>query len=614
MFFDFQIFQAEHSTYHTMLFVTYFVFSYGERPDLSLHNRLLYSFSVPSPFLQKNNLEILITTLDYASANHELTGEQAAKAMLTPMLLAPSSATERQTAITFPVHTALVVGEGLESCINFGRLSAGQAQHSPLMRQIKFIMLGNNNAVAKTIDAASRSATKTIRAGSSTQQKISTEASKDSEFAQIDAERANEALSLFRQSAANSVAYEQGWHQAHMPQLMDWVRSQCADDANVSRESLKPAVRTLVSSVLADAHVSIGRAQARLQEADDAMLIPSATKNSLSTALDAWTNAAYKELRNKLDVAFATHAWRILSWYGIIWRADDVGVVAANILAREWLVDAEQEIIRLCGRMEEAGYYFQESVEGSAQAPKNFRNNVRGHGSGYAGTSRQAHQAPESARGSRIGSLPPSQTMSDVVRMRKDTARAQADADDSARSRAAGPLGSSLSGAWTPPPARMPDGPWPSPIPESRLLLFYETVPPLHRRAQVLIWKFAMSSGAAMMLGGLLTGVQSIGFYEAGAVALFGLAFSLRRLQTQWGVTKTTWEESVREMGRGAVRDTQALVKEILEGQKTKKTAKTGKKVVGGAGEDDGRSEEARLLAGVAGPSERALKALEQLR
>ena len=593
------------------------LYSYGERADLSLHNRLLYSFTVPSPFLQKNNVEILITTIDYASSNHELTGEEAAKAMLNPMLLAPSSATERQTAITFPVHTALVVGEGLESCITFGRLSAGQAQRSPLVRRIKFIMLGTNNAVAETVSAASRSSTVTDNIASPIRQEVDVEKSMDSEFTQIDAERANEALSLFRKSAVNAAAYEQGWHQAHMPQLLDWICSQSADNIDASKESLKPAVRTLVSSVLADTHVSIGKAQARLRESEDAMLISSATKNSLSVALDTWSKAAYKELRNKLDVAFAKHAWRSLSWYKLFWRADDVGPVAVDILTRDWLVDAEHEIVYLCGRMEEAGYYFPEPDENSEEGVSS--SDGRNLGAGvrrqreYSSIPRPHYQAPGSGYGdSKVGSLPPSQTMSDVVRMRKDTVRARADTADAQLSDAVGPMSSSLSGGR--PPAPLGEGPWPAPIPEARLTLYYKTVPPLHRRAQTLLVSFICTSSASFMLGGLLSGASSVGMYEAGAVALVGIAWAFWRFQMKWDAERLGWEGKVRELGRGAVRDTEAMVREILGEQKMKRIGG-----IEGKGEGNGgmyneyHRGEAKLLTEAAGPAERALKALEKM-
>ena len=559
--------------------------------------------------MQKNNIEIVINTLDYASANHQVTGETAAKSILNPMLLAPSSAAERQTAITFPVHTTLIVGKGLESCITFGRLSAGQRQTSSLAKRIKFVMLGSSNVVADALSAASQSAT-LAASGSPSHQEVDKEMNAEADYAQVDIERATEALSLFRKSAANSSIYEQGWHQAHMPQLSDWIRSQCADSTETSpgKESLKPAVRTLVSSVLVDAHMSMSKAQARLQETEDARLIPHATKESLNKALDAWTESAYKELRDKLNKAFASHAWQDLSWWKLVWKAEDVGRVALDIITHELLVNAEQEIIYLCGRMEEAGYHFQESEEDGHKGGNSHGNgaNINDHGGQY-NTPPRNDQVPVYQR----PSLPPSQSTSDSAQMHNDPARVQADARDARFSDAMEQKSSLTSGALPPPP--LLDGPWPSPIPEARLNLMYGTVNSLHRQAQMLFLKYVVSIAGSLMLGGLLSGLSSVGLYEAGSVALVGAVYGVRRFQKTWEAERTKWEENVREVGRGAVRETEAMTREIL-GEQKKKSTKGLEQVEGDGTNINNRNFEAKLFAEAADPAEKALKALEKIR
>lgn len=578
---------------------SYLISSYGERSNISLDNRLLYTFNIPSLFLQKNNLEILINTIDYGSTNHQATGEMAAKAVLNPMLLAPSSAAERQTAITFPVHTTLIVGEGLESCIQFGRLSAGQRQTSPLVKRIKFVMLGTNNAVADAISVAAQPAS-SAASRSSSHQVTDNELNVESEYAQVDLERATEALSLFRKSAANSSVYEQGWHRAHMPQLTDWIRSQCAGrtESSPEKQSLKPAIRTLVSSVLTDAHVSIGRAQGRLQKSEAEMLISSETKQSLNKLLDEWAEFAYKELRDKLNKAFASHAWQDLSWWKLIWKADDVGRVAMDILTHEWLVNAEQEIIYLCGRMEEAGYHFQESEEDGQED-----DNVH---SGHANNNVQerhiaVYQRPSSTR---------SQRTSHSAQENSHLNHLQPDIMDARYSEAMRQRSSLTSGARSPPP--LEDGPWPSPIPIARFNMASKMIYPLHRRAHMLFVNYMVTFSGSVALGGLLSGVSSVGLYEAGSVALVSAVFGIRHFQKRWTAERLNWEERVREEGRRAVRETETMVREILGEQK--------KKWISELERDEGdrsniihKNFEAKLFAEAAGPAEKALKALENI-
>ena len=578
--------------------------SYGDRPNLTLHNRLLYNFNIPSLFLQKNNLEILINTLDSTSANHQTTGETATKNILNPMLLAPSSAIDRQTAITFPVHTTLIVGQGLESCITFGRLSAGHRQTSPFVERIKFVMLGTSNPISDTLGGASQSAT-FATSDDPSHQKVDKDKTTEAEYAQVDVGQATEALSLFRKSAANSSIYEQGWHQAHMPQLMDWIRSQCAGstDTSLGKESLKPAVRALVTSIVADAHVSIGKAQARLQESKDALLIPSATRQSLNKALDAWADLANKEVRDKLDKAFASKAWQDLSWWKIVWKAEDVGRVALDILTHEWLVTAEQEIIYLCGRMEEAGYHFIDS-DGDWKKGGNNRNNGAKKSVPLQHNPTLKYQPP---------SLPPYQTVSDSAQMHNDSAYVQADAEDVYLSDDMEQRSSRTSGALAPPP--LSDGPWPSPIPEARISLVYNTVSPLHRKAQMLFLKYVASISGSLMLGGLLSGTSFVGTYEASSVALVGAVWGVWRFQKTWEAERLRWADNVREMGRGAVRETEVMVREILGEQTKKRTSEfeAGKKSEGdGSNVNDGNFE-AKLLAEAAKPAEKALRALEKI-
>ena len=58
-----------------------------------------------------------------------------------------------------------------------------------------------------------------------------------------------------------------------------------------------------------------------------------------------------------------------------------------------------------------------------------------------------------------------------------------------------------------------------------------------------------------------------MGLYEAGAVAAFGLVWSLRRMQKKWETARKFWEGEVREEGRKAVRAVEGVVRMFWQDQ-----------------------------------------------
>ena len=517
-----------------------------------------------------------------------MTGEQAAQAMLNPTLLSPSSAADRQTALTFPVHASIVLGEGPEGCIAYGRLSPGQQEHSYANR-IKLVLQGSlaSDAGTEVIEYRNR---------------------QGAEHVQIDVNRASEALDLFRRSATNALDYERGWFRAQMPQLLEWVRSQYT--AGESNE-MKPAVRTLAESVLNDARSSITNARMQLKRSLDTDLIPQSTKQSLSSALDVWAERANRELRDHSAIAFASRSWRTLSWWKLFWRIDDLSMVMSDILKQYWLTDAEKGIVYLSGRVEEAGYRLPEK---KIQPPTDEDGG------------RERFKAPATPdpglryRGQKAGSLPPSQTLSDIIRMRSDTARATADATDALLLHTTGT--SAFEGAR--PPLPVQPGPWPCAIGDTRVSLHLSTIPAVHAQAQALLVGFFGTSAASAALGALLAVPSITGIYEAGAVALVGVVWATRRLQRGWEIEREKWEDLVRESGREVIRESERAVRETLEGQKKKSkgAAEEEEKVKGD--EDSGekvkagnvtnrQDEEAKVLADATAAVEIGTMALKRL-
>src|SRR5436190_332685 len=99
--------------------------SYGEESALMSQRTLLPVFTIPSPILRKYNMEILISTLStHVNSSSSQYVVKSRDAILVPSLETPASENGRFSVVTYPVHKALVFGDGPYSCVAFGRYLA----------------------------------------------------------------------------------------------------------------------------------------------------------------------------------------------------------------------------------------------------------------------------------------------------------------------------------------------------------------------------------------------------------------------------------------------------------------------------------------------------------
>jgi hypothetical protein len=246
--------------------------------------------------------------------------------------------------------------------------------------------------------------------------------------------------------------------------------------------------------------------------------VSSSALESLRNDLNSWAQSAHTELRDQLDVAFEGRRWRKLGWWKLFWRVDDVLMIASDILSQRFLTEAEKEITFLAGKIAEAGVLkASPDIQVSNWAYKPL---------------------PEPQAPTAIGSTPPPLRLKDVLDKPQD------DTSTSFKQQ-----------------------PWPLQIPTARSYLTMDTVPALQALAQRLVVQTLTTSSFASAFAGLLyVSAFSSGLYEAGAVAAFGIVWSLRRMQKKWETARKFWEGEVREEGRKAVRAVENVVKEALAG------------------------------------------------
>lgn len=105
---------------------------------------------------------------------------------------------------------------------------------------------------------------------------------------------------------------------------------------------------------------------------------------------------------------------------------------------------------------------------------------------------------------------------------------------------------------------------WPTHITFTRNYLQSETVTALQALAQKLVVQAASFSTLTSGLGALMY-LSSFGISESGAVAAFGIVWSLRRMQKKWETAREFWQSEVREEGRKAVRAVEISVADALD-------------------------------------------------
>lgn len=311
---------------------------YGEQEDdaLTPSNSLVHTLHVPSRLLKEHNLEILISALDLSSnppnqSPHTAGADELRRLALVPTAETPKTFRGVVSYITYPVHRALVLAEGIGGCLSIGKYAPPEVAEATETRDALKLAL---NIPSSTFGP--RSPPKDI-----------------SGLAILDIENGAKAIEVFRESNTNGTKYQQHWNHSGISQISSWLAEGFPES---HQQDANPAVMGLVEDVVVEASRGIMKEdQARLTEL--ARPSPSeGTRQPLDQGLRGWAMRAHSELRDEMDRAFTSHRWSRLRWWKLFWRVDDVTLALTELLERHWLVDAEKSIIWLSGRSAEAGF------------------------------------------------------------------------------------------------------------------------------------------------------------------------------------------------------------------------------------------------------------------
>ncbi|KAI9696185.1 MAG: hypothetical protein M1820_008253 [Bogoriella megaspora] len=313
---------------------------YGDENETLPHNPLVETILAPSRILERHNIEILLSGLniDANGPGAFADAQEAKEAILVPSLQTPISSTGRAGFVTYPVHSALLVGEGVEDAVAWGKYtgrfenSTGDGHINAGLVKVALDIPGGTTAVEGRQE--------------------------ESELAIINIKEGSRALDKFRESTANAVAYEHGWLESNIQALQDWIEQIAPTRNGLSTsgdDKLHPALRTLLDSLLTDTSTKLNLAEAENLKVLASSSLSEDRRRYFRDILAGWSEHAHRELQDSLEEAFASKTWRRLRWWKLFWRVDDVGMMTDQLLHRQWLRKSQEELLLLLGRLSESG-------------------------------------------------------------------------------------------------------------------------------------------------------------------------------------------------------------------------------------------------------------------
>lgn len=465
---------------------------------------LVKEMGIPSARLRSWNVEILITGLNasgYSIFDSVGSVKELEESILVPPVTMPNSTGGRVGFVRYPVHKALIVSDGVSGAVEFGRLPAMLADGKLINAALNLPLQGNAVEDEPALNAVS-----------------------------IDlADRALEALR--RDYRANGAIYSSQWQESHLPRISAWLSaaSKPSDDGH----GLKPTVGTLLASVLARSASLISTAEAMADTASDK--VPESKRASLQTAISSWSEEAHRDLQLNLNAALLSPAWRRTAWWRLFWRIDEVTMSASDVLRRGWLVDAEQSLAFVSGRVHEAGLASEEEL-------KQDSNSAVDEAKLLPGVSKEEFDEYKAAN---APSAPPEkiESLANLMDFPLKVARMKER--------------NGLDVFFDPP--------WPQTIHLAREQMLHELVPSMHAKAQALLLTSLSTIGGSGALGGWLwVASGGVAFYEAGAIAALGLVWALRRLQTKWSKGRAQFSETAREDARRVLADVEGKLRRLV--------------------------------------------------
>ncbi|EXJ91656.1 hypothetical protein A1O3_00206 [Capronia epimyces CBS 606.96] len=337
-------------------------FGTSSNPNLQRPRTSIPVLYIPSNSLERNNMEILVSAISDLRTGDLLQGTQTvtADAFLSPSIGTPTAANGRQTTISQPVHSTVLVTKGLDELLSAAKLLAST----------NFTAIEDRECIKLVVNLE---VTKADNLG---------------QVLIVDIPKAEEGLAAIRRSVTEATTYEHKWVDSGMPSLTTWF---ALASAAKSEGGIPKPVKDLISALLTNAMRNI-QMQASLEaQSNAASRLSIAARTNLEAAIEEFSRNAHQELQSGLASAWTSRNWRKLAWYKLFWRVDDVGLIITDLVTNAWLPQTERAVYELSGRLSQAGISPVELPSPQSQAETFATAEVRTHDVAQSTTVLHAH-------------------------------------------------------------------------------------------------------------------------------------------------------------------------------------------------------------------------------
>ena len=346
-----------------------------------------------------------------------------------------------------------------------------------------------------------------------------------SKILSIQLESAESAIATLRQSVENSIEYEQLWLQSRVSRVTDWLE----DGVNTKFSTLKPALTNLINILLESAEKRLATEASKELLQRQAKEVTYDVRQNLQKAVIYWAECSHNDLQYSLEMAFRGRYWAGLAWWKLPWHIDDVEMFLTHLVQKSWLVEPEKWMIYLGGRMNQAGIDVLAMNSGAEELRAKLLQFEHATVPNSIPNSSQPPIPPDSSE----PPTPPSSSKSPTTLL---------------------------------PPRPHQISQWTQTISLSRTLLIQTHFAPLQATGQRLLWQaYSLTALTSTLASLMYVSVSTTSFYEAGAVAAFGLVYGARRLQARWEAERAKLKWALRQTGRSQIRRFEEEARQAIE-------------------------------------------------
>ncbi|GAM84018.1 hypothetical protein ANO11243_020090 [Dothideomycetidae sp. 11243] len=310
---------------------------FAEEEGVEEGNALVEVVGSKSRTLQREGVEVLVAPVV------DILGDGA----LVPVLQSPLAGSGRAGFVRFPVHRALVVGQGVMGAVELLRVEGEVEGRDQELVDVVVDMPGQDGELdgvdTTNVDAADR------------------------------------AFDGFRADVGKGPVFSEVWQSSGLSRLGETLFSDKSIEGSIQRHEarLRPALKAQITSLLSSSQTAVDEAESQAQTAVLAQTVPDDRRDKLQSAISEWSEYAHTDLQNSLTYAFESPTWRRTAFPRVLWRIDDVTSAGTEVLYSNFLVETEIYLAFLTGRIGEAGFFATKKTEVTAPAANTLSARLR---------------------------------------------------------------------------------------------------------------------------------------------------------------------------------------------------------------------------------------------